>query len=186
MFGVSILSLFVNWQSATLAVVALFYYAAYTMFLKRRSFWAAVIGSGVGAMPPLIGWVSVTQRVEITPIMLSLIVVLWTLPHFWSLATFRRRDFERAGLKVMPARGAAWWIIASSCLLVPTSLVLAPVARLSALYLAVASVLGIGLLGLAVTMVRGAPERDALRLYRYSILYIAVLFPAIMLGKIFS
>jgi len=186
MLGVSILSLFVNWQSATLAVVAMFYYAAYTLFLKRRSFWAAVIGSGVGAMPPLIGWVSVTQRVEMTPIILSVIIVLWTLPHFWSLATFRRRDFERAGLKVMPARGAAWWIIASSCLLVPASFVLAPVARLGSLYLIVASLLGGGLLGLAMTMVRREPERDALRLYRYSILYIAVLFVAIMIGKLSS
>jgi protoheme IX farnesyltransferase len=186
MLGVSILSLFVNWQAATLAVVALFYYAAYTLFLKRRSFWAAVIGSGVGAMPPLIGWVSVTRRVEITPIILSVIIVMWTLPHFWSLATFRRRDFERAGLKVMPARGAAWWMIASSCLLVPTSLVLAPVARLSSFYLAVASLLGGGLLGLAMTMVRREPERNALRLYRYSIPYIAVLFAAIIIGKLVS
>ena len=174
--GVSILSLFVNWPAATLAVVALCYYAAYTLFLKRRSYWAAVIGSGVGAMPPLIGWVAVTQRIEMTPFILSGIIVLWTLPHFWALATFRRADFERARLRVLPAKGAAVWVIISSSLLVVASLLVALSAQLSFFYLTAAAVLGLGFLTLALGMKGKDPANGARRLYRYSIFYIAVLF----------
>ena len=182
--GVTILSLFVNWPAATLAVVALFYYAAYTLFLKRRSFWAAVIGTGVGAMPPMIGWVAVTQRIEITPLILSGIIALWTLPHFWALAICRRADFERARLRVLPARGAVAWVVACSSLLVAASLLVAPTAQLSFFYLASASLLGAGFLSLAARMGRKGPEREARRLYRYSIFYIAVLFVAMIVDKL--
>ena len=182
--GVAILSLFVNWQAATLAVVALFYYAAYTLFLKRRSYWAAVIGSGVGAMPPMIGWVAFTHRIEITPFILSGIVVLWTLPHFWALATFRRADFERAGLKVMPGRGAGWWIVVSSVLLIAASLLLVPTGGMGNGYLATASTLGLVLLALASSMLRKDPSRAASRLYRYSVFYMASLFLVMIADKI--
>lgn len=182
--GVAILSLFVNWQAATLAVVALFYYAAYTLFLKRRSYWAAVIGSGVGAMPPMIGWVAMTQRIEVTPFILSGIIVLWTLPHFWSLATFRKADFERAGLKVMPGRGAGWWIVASSALLIAASLALVPAANMSNRYLAAASLLGLILLVQALGMLRTEPDKAASRLYRYSVFYVASLFLVMIADKI--
>ena len=182
--GMLILGLWVNWLSAAIAVAALAYYGLYTLFLKRRSRWAAVAGSGAGALPPLIGWVAVTNRIEMTPLVLSLMIALWTLPHFWALAIYRREDFERAQLRVMHAKGVFGSIAGCSLLLTAASLLLWRVAHLGPIYLTVASLLGSGLLGLALTLRRGDKTAAARRLYGYSIAYIAVIFAAMIVDTI--
>ena len=183
--GVVVLSVLVNWAAAVLAAMALTYYILpYTRWLKRRTWWSTVICSGVGAFPPLIGWVSATQRLEVTPFLLSGIIMLWTLPHFWTLAIFRRADYHLAGLSMAPERGAGVWIVASSVLMVAATLLLAPVAHLGLFYRATAGLLGVVFLGLALPMGRGDSPDRAGRLYRYSIVYIAILFGAVILDTL--
>ena len=182
--GLFILGRLVGLLAAGLALSALVYYIlVYTVWLKRNTYWGAVIGSGAGALPPLIGWAAVTGRVETTPLLLFSIIVLWTPPHFWSLAIFRHSDYELAGLRVIPAKHAARWIMVCSFLLVSATLVLMPVAGLGWLYLCVALLLGLGLLIMAVRLPRGGAPA-ARRLYFYSILYLVLIFVAMVADRL--
>ncbi len=171
--------------AAILAFIALVYYVfAYTLFLKWRAPWNVLIGSGVGGLTPLIGWVAVTNRLAATPFLLSAIIILWTLPHFWSLAVFRRTDYEQAGIKALPSKGVTATTIICSVLLVAVSLWLARAADLGFFYLGVASVLGAGFLYLALQMNQRERLSAAKRFYSYSILYIAFLFIAMIANEI--
>jgi protoheme IX farnesyltransferase len=182
--GVATLEAFVNRPAAVLAVLALAYYVlAYTLWLKRRTYWSAIIGSAIGAIPPLIGWVAVTDRIGPTPFLLSGVVILWTLPHFWALAVFRRDEYAKAGLRILPEKGVGTWMVACSLLLMPTCLLLVPVAGLGGLYFMTASLLGGGLVYLTARMNRRKPVPEARRLYAYSILYIAVVFGAMIIDR---
>lgn len=183
--GLLILGQFVGLAAAILAFVALVYYVfAYTLFLKWRAPWNVLIGSGVGGLTPLIGWAAVTNRLAATPFLLSAIIILWTLPHFWSLAVFRRTDYEQAGIKALPPKGVTAMIVTSSILLVAVSLLLALAADLGFFYLGVASVLGAGFLYLALRMNRRELLSSAWRFHSYSIFYIAFLFIAMIANEV--
>jgi protoheme IX farnesyltransferase len=183
--GTAILGGLVNRAAATLAVIALAYYVLpYTAWLKRRTYWSAIIGSAIGAIPPLIGWVAVTHRLELTPALLSSIVILWTLPHFWALGIVRREDYARAGLTILPEKGIAAWIVASSLLLVATSILLVGVADLGGFYVVATCILNAGFVYLALRMACGGSLQTARRLYGYSIIYIAALFGAMILDRV--
>jgi protoheme IX farnesyltransferase len=185
--GVAVLAALVNRVAAVLALLALAYYVLpYTAWLKRRTYWSAIIGSAIGAIPPLIGWAAVTYRFEAAPFLLSAIIVFWTLPHFWALAVFRRDDYAGAGLSVLPDRGVAAYIIICCLLMVGTSLVLAPVARLGLLYAGIAGPLGAGMLYLTLQLKGRNTLRPARRLYTYSLFYIAALFGAMILDRLSS
>ncbi len=179
--GSLILCGFVGFIAAILAFIALVYYVfAYTLFLKSRAPWNVLIGSGVGGLTPLIGWAAVTDRLAATPFLLSAIVILWTLPHFWSLAVFRRTDYERAGINALPLKGVTVTTIACSVLLVAVSLWLGRAAELGFFYLGVASALGAGFLYLAFQMSKRERLSAARRFHSYSVLYIALLFLAMI------
>ncbi len=174
-----------GFAAATLAAVALVYYVVvYTLLFKRRTSWSTIIGSGAGAIPPLIGWVAVTDRVELTPFLLFAIVWLWTPPHFWALAIFRHNDYKLARLGGLPSRGATGWILVFSLLLVVATLLLVPAADLGLLYLGVALLLGIGFLTLAWRLRRADAIHTAQHLYSYSVFYIAVLFGAMIADRL--
>jgi len=207
--GIFILGNLVSRLAAMLAVMALLYYVlVYTFWLRRRTYWGAIVGSAIGAFPPIIGWVVVTDRIELTPFLLSAIIILWTIPHFWALALFRRDDYAKAGLQIMPGKGVATWISASSSLLVGASLLLVPAAHLGPVYIVSACLLGAGLLYMSIRVSRGTPVSSSMRLSRivvvtrntevtrqkpipaarrlfgYSILYIAILFGAMIVDRI--
>ncbi len=183
--GVLILIGLVNQAAAMLAVLALAYYVLpYTLWLKRRTYWSTIIGSGIGAIPPLIGWVAVTGRIEPTPLLLSAIIILWTLPHFWALAVFRRGDYEQAGLQVLPAKGLSTWMTVCSSLLIAVTLLLVPTAGLGHFYLGVACLLGAGFIYLAVRMSHGQSLQVAQHFYGFSILYVTFLFGAMMIDRV--
>ncbi len=129
-------------------------------------------------------WVAVTDRVELTPLLLFVIISLWTPPHFWTLAIFRRADYERAGLRMLPARGAGAWIVACSVSLIALSFLLAVTAGLGLLYTGAAGLLGAGFLSLAVRLNGSQPNRAAWHLYRYSVLYIALLFGMMIIDRL--
>ncbi len=102
-FAVLTLGLLVNYAAgAFLAFTILFYVVVYTMWLKRRTPQNIVIGGAAGAFPPMVGWAAVTGSVSIESLLLFLIIFVWTPPHFWALALYRMRDYDRVGVPMMP------------------------------------------------------------------------------------
>lgn len=102
-FAVLTLGLLVNYAAgAFLAFTILFYVVVYTMWLKRRTPQNIVIGGAAGAFPPMVGWAAVTGSVGIESLLLFLIIFVWTPPHFWALALYRMRDYDRVGVPMMP------------------------------------------------------------------------------------
>ena len=108
-FSIVVLGLAANWLAAGLLAFTIFFYAViYTMLLKRRTAQNIVIGGAAGALPPVVGWAAMTGGVSLEPIILFLIIFIWTPPHFWALALFTAGDYERAGIPMMPnVAGAA-------------------------------------------------------------------------------
>ncbi len=102
-FSVVVLGLLVNVVAASLlALTIAFYVVIYTMWLKRSTPQNIVIGGAAGALPPIIGWASVTGGISLEPIVLFLIIFMWTPPHFWALALYRKDDYARAGVPMLP------------------------------------------------------------------------------------
>lgn len=102
-FSVVTLALVANWLAAALLAFTIFFYAVvYTMWLKRRTPQNIVIGGAAGAFPPLIGWAAVTGGIAAEPLLMVLVILLWTPPHFWSLALFTQDDYARAGVPMLP------------------------------------------------------------------------------------
>jgi protoheme IX farnesyltransferase len=169
-----------------------FYVFVYTIWLKRRTAQNIVIGGAAGAFPPVIGWAAVTGHIGLLPVLLFAIVFFWTPPHFWSLALYAEIDYQRAGVPMLPVtagpRATRRQIFAYTIVLVLVSI--APwVAGLSGpVYGASAVVLGVGYLaaswrvlrdrqdGSGHSLTRDAPARAA---FRFSLVYLAVLFAAV-------
>jgi protoheme IX farnesyltransferase len=182
--GISLL-LWINLIAAALALITLVFYAlVYTLWLKRSNVLSAVLSAGIGAVPPVIGWIAVTGHLAVTPFILFAIIALWTPPHFWALALGRADEYKNAGLTVLPQSKPAAWITAFIVTLVCASLILGTTAHLGNLYLAVAAILGLFYLMLSMDVVAKEEIRSALRLYRYSIVYLALLFSAMLAGLI--
>jgi protoheme IX farnesyltransferase len=180
----------VNLLSAALAVSAtLFYVFVYTLWLKRTSSQNIVIGGAAGAVPVLVGWAAVTDSLAWTPVVLFAIIFVWTPPHFWALAVKYQDDYRAAGVPMLPAvataRRTAREILFYSVVLVAVSLVLAAVARLGAVYVVSASVLGVAFIALAVRLWRRSTPKAAMQLFSYSITYLTLLF-VVMAVDIFT
>ncbi|HXI45795.1 MAG TPA: heme o synthase [Candidatus Acidoferrales bacterium] len=184
----------VNLVAAFLTLLAIaFYVVVYTMLLKRTTPQNIVIGGAAGALPPVIGWAAVTGNVGLPALLLFLIVFYWTPPHFWALALRIRKDYAAAGVPMLPVvRGIAETsrqIGLYTILLVALTLVFAVVARMGPIYAVTAVVLGAGFLWRAWVLWRQgtAPEEStaqAIRLYRWSITYLTLLFAAVALDSL--
>jgi heme o synthase len=178
------LVLTVNLLSALLAASAIgFYVFVYTLWLKRSSPHNIVIGGAAGCVPVLVAWAAVTGTVEVPALILFAIVFCWTPPHFWALALRYRSDYAAAGVPMLPVvRGeaeTARQIVIYALLLVVVSLLLLP-AGMGLIYLVAALVLGAWFVWYAVRLLRDeASARAALRLFRYSISYLTLLFAAV-------
>ncbi|MBF6606290.1 MAG: protoheme IX farnesyltransferase [Chloroflexi bacterium] len=183
------LAWFVNLISAFLALLAIaFYVVVYTMILKRTTAQNIVIGGAAGALPPVIGWAAVTGNVGVPALLLFALVFYWTPPHFWALSLRIRKDYAAAGVPMLPVvRGVpetTRQIGLYTILLVTISLVLWSVARMGAIYLGSAVALGAIFLWQSYRLWRvgTSPEAStvgAIRLYKYSITYLSLLFLAI-------
>ena len=185
------LGVLVNWVAgALLALTIGFYVFIYTMWLKRRTPQNIVIGGAAGAFPPMVGWAAVTGGVSIESIVLFLIIFMWTPPHFWALALYRSRDYERAGIPMLPVvAGDAETrkqIIIYSVLLVATASAPVFIGLGGVTYAVVSTVLGAVFLWLALRVWRVREGRDsdrvAKQLFLFSILYLFALF-AVLLGE---
>jgi protoheme IX farnesyltransferase len=173
----------VNLLSAVLAVSAtLFYVFVYTLWLKRTSSHNIVIGGAAGAVPVLVGWSSVTNRLDWAPIVLFAVIFYWTPPHFWALAIKYRDDYAAADVPMLPAvaslRTTASRIVMYTVVLWALTVLFSPVAGMGNLYLLSALVLGAVFMGLALQLLRDATPAAAMRLFAYSITYITLLFGA--------
>ena len=189
LFSVMTLGLAVGWVAASLLALTIgFYLFVYTMWLKRRTPQNIVIGGAAGAFPPMIGWAAVTGEVSLDSCLLFLIIFMWTPPHFWALALYRSRDYERVGVPMLPVVAGLpetrKQILTYSLILVP--LALAPVATGlgGAVYATVAAILGARFLWLAFDVWRqgdaaGADAR-AKRLFLFSILYLFLIFAGLL------
>jgi len=178
------LALAVNLLSAALAVGALLFYVfVYSLGLKRRTVQNVVIGGAAGCVPVLVGWAAVTGEVGLPALVLFAIIFAWTPPHTWALALKYREDYARAGVPMLPAvhgvAETARQILLYSLLLVAITLIFGRVTDgMGVLYLSASLLLGGLFVGQAVRLVREATERNAMRLFRYSISYLGLLFTA--------
>jgi protoheme IX farnesyltransferase len=192
--SVAVMAYFINLLASFLTLLAIaFYVVVYTMLLKRTTTQNIVIGGAAGALPPVIGWAAVTGNVGIPALLLFALVFYWTPPHFWALSLRIRKDYAAAGVPMLPVvRGIAETsrqIVLYTILMIAISLVLWAVARMGLVYLGAAVVLGALFLRQAVTLWRqgSAPEAStaqAIRLYRYSISYLSLLFLAVAVDTI--
>lgn len=179
----------VNVLSALLALAAiLFYVFVYTAGLKRSTPQNIVIGGAAGAVPVLVGWAAVTGRVEIPALALFGIVFVWTPPHFWALTMRFTRDYEAAGVPMLPVvagkRETQRQILLYSLALFAITLLFAPVGRMGLIYLGSALVLGGLFVWRALTLWRRGDARAATGLFRFSVLYLALLFGAMALDQL--
>jgi protoheme IX farnesyltransferase len=178
------LSITVNVLAASLALSAIaFYVFVYTMWLKRTSTQNIVIGGAAGAVPALVGWAAVTGTVAAPAWILFAIVFVWTPPHFWALAMRYAGDYAAAGVPMLPVvRGedeTRRQILLYSLALFGTTLLLVPVANMGAVYTATAIVLGGVFVWRALRLWRSAAPSESWRLFKYSIVYLALLFAAV-------
>ena len=190
----AVMAWFVNLLAAFLTLLAIaFYVVVYTIILKRSTPQNIVIGGAAGALPPVIGWVAVTGNVGVPALLLFALVFYWTPPHFWALSLRIRKDYAAAGVPMLPVvRGipeTTRQIGLYTVLMVAISLVLWAVARMGLVYLAAAVALGAVFLWQAYRLWRqGASEEastaGAIRLYKYSISYLTLLFAAVAVDAI--
>ena len=191
-FSVLLMALATNFVAAALLTAAiLFYVFVYTIWLKRRTPQNIVIGGAAGAFPPMIGWAAATGDVSAVGIALFGLIFLWTPPHFWALALYRSDDYRRAGVPMLPVvagpRETKRQMLAYTLVLLPVSLVPTLLGAVGWTYGAVAIVLGLVFVGHAVSVwwadddANGHPA--ARRMFRFSLLYLAVLFAALPLDK---
>jgi protoheme IX farnesyltransferase len=185
--AVSVLALALNIKAAALLAFTIFFYVVvYTVWLKRSTPQNIVIGGAAGALPPVIGWTAATGDIGLEPLILFLIVFLWTPPHFWALSLNRADEYARAGVPMLPivaGRAATTrQILVYSLVLVPVSMLPWALGFAGALYGAVVAVSGTILVALAVRLRRSreADGRAAHRLFAFSVLYLFVLFAALL------
>jgi protoheme IX farnesyltransferase len=183
--SVGLMGVAVNWVAASILALTIgFYVFVYTLWLKRRTPQNIVIGGAAGAFPPLIGWAAVTGGLELMPILLFLVVFFWTPPHFWALALYRQKDYAEVGVPMLPVTAGAEatrrQILAYSVVLFVVSLLPAVIGTSGWLYAALALGLSGSFLWYAWRLYRQPSDRLAMRLFKFSIVYLFALFSAIL------
>jgi heme o synthase len=192
--SVLLMGLAIGWLAAGILALSIVYYAViYTIWLKPRTPQNIVIGGGAGAFPPLIGWVAATGDITAMPILLFAIIFFWTPPHFWALALFVQSDYAKVGIPMMPVvageKSTRRQILFYAVLLLPLSMLPWWIGGTGAIY-------GISALLLSALFVvlawrvglrqRSGPD-DAMQperqLFKYSILYLFILFAALVADR---
>jgi len=190
--AVAIMGLFVNFLAAgLLAFTVFFYVVVYTLWLKRRTPQNIVIGGLSGALPPAIGWASVTGDLTLAPLLLVAIIFMWTPPHFWALSLWRSEDYARAGVPMLPVVSGKphtrFQILLYTLVLVPLGVLPAFLHIGGMLYLAASAGIGLWFLWEAIATYREtneAKEPAAHRLFGVSLLYLSALFACLIVEKL--
>ena len=187
--SVPLLTFAVGALPGLLASIALVSYVLLYTPMKRQTATALLLGALPGAIPPLIGWTAATERLDLPGVLLFAVMFLWQVPHFLAITLFRKEEYGRAGLVVQPnepggEREARANIVRYTVALVAVSLLFVPLGVGRGAYLAVALVVGAVFLGYAIAgLRRGAGRRWARNLFLLSLLYLPVLFGALVLDR---
>ena len=187
-FSVGLMGIAVNWVAAALlAFTIAFYVFVYTAWLKRRTPQNIVIGGASGAFPPIIGWAAVTGDVTLAPLVLFLLIFMWTPPHFWALALYRARDYANAGVPMLPVvagdRETRRQILIYTILLVPVALAPAYIGLSGPAYGAAAAAFSAGFLVHAWRVRVDRRDVAAKRMFGFSIAYLFGLFAMLVVDR---
>ena len=194
-FSVVALGLLVNLLSAALLAFTIGFYAVvYSVFLKPSTPQNIVIGGAAGAFPPVIGWAAASGSIALEPLVMFLIIFVWTPPHFWALALIRADEYARAGVPMLPVVAGDTetrrQIVLYSVLLAPVGVLPWLLGYTSLVYGAVALVSGLLFVAAALRLRKAAPgaatEQAAKALFGYSILYLVLLFAVLLVEKSFG
>lgn len=184
--GTALLYFYINLLTTILTLLTLIGYAfLYTLFLKRATPQNIVIGGITGAMPPLLGWVAIRNTVDPFPLLLVLIIFIWTPPHFWSLAIYRLEDYRKANIPMLPVTHGLMFtklsIILYTLLLLVITLLPYATGYCGMFYLIMAFVLGLAFLIQSLRLYGSTARQTALSTFRFSIVYLLILFSALLL-----
>ncbi|MBT5038568.1 MAG: protoheme IX farnesyltransferase, partial [Rhodospirillaceae bacterium] len=186
--SVAIMALAVNGVAAGLLAFTIFFYVViYSMALKRRTPQNIVIGGAAGAFPPMIGWAAVGGDIALASIVLFAIIFLWTPPHFWALALYKKGDYDKAGVPMLPVvagrETTAWQMFVYTAALLPVTLLPCIIGLSGMVYGAGALVLGVLFLACAVNVIRDKSDRSARRMFPFSILYLFLIFVLLLVDQ---
>ncbi len=187
--SVLLLGLAANWLAAGLLAFTIFFYGViYTIWLKRSTPQNIVIGGAAGALPPVIGWAAVTGGLSIEPLVLFVVIFMWTPPHFWALALFRNDDYVRANVPMMPVVAGESetrrQILIYALLLAPLAMVPTLIGMTSMAYGVVVAALGMNFVRLSWVLYRRPDDAAARRLFAFSILYLFLLFLGLVVDRL--
>ena len=182
-----LLALGSNLLTTGLGLLALLTYVFVYTPLKAHTDGAMLVGAVPGALPPLMGWTAVTGRLDVGGLVLFSVLFLWQLPHFLAIALFRKAEYQAAGLQTVPLRlgddAARWWMLFTTALLLPVTLLLYPLHVAGRLYLGVAAALGLGFFCIqAFGVLHRLGAGWARRSFYFSLLYLAGLFAALFMN----
>ena len=189
--SVMVMALGVNYVAAAILALAIgFYVFVYTIWLKRRTPQNIVIGGAAGAFPPMIGWAAVTGDVSFGGIALFSLIFMWTPPHFWALALYKCDDYEKAGVPMLPVASGVLetkkQILLYTVLLLPVSLVPCLIGVASVAWGALAILMGVSFVALAFKVLLDKTDRTPRMMFRFSLLYLSVLFAALIFDSLIS
>jgi len=189
--GLCLLYFLVNPLTMWLTLGTFFGYAViYTIFLKPSTPMNIVIGGASGAMPPILGWAAVSNSVTPDAMILFLIIFVWTPPHFWALALYRKTEYAKSGLPMLPVTHGdeltILHILLYTIILVAITLIPFVMGMSGLIYLAGALLLGAGFLYYAIMLYRGYSDALARSTFRYSINYLMLLFAALLIDHYFK
>lgn len=184
-----VLAGFVNLLAALLSLAGIVYYVyVYSILLKKTTVQNIVIGGGAGAIPPMVGWAAATGELSAPAWFLFAIIFLWTPPHFWALSIVRKKDYERAGVPMMPVvRGEAetrWQIWIYTLVLVTISLLMPILKMTGGIFLVSALVLGAMFIFFAWRVLKVEGNKVAWQLYKYSSMYLMFIFVALVIDSL--
>ncbi len=187
--SVLIMGIAINVVAALLLAAAIgFYVVVYTIGLKRRTPQNIVIGGAAGAFPPVIGWAAVTGDIAWPALVLFALIFFWTPPHFWSLALYRADDYAKAGIPMLPvvagARATRLQILAYTLLLWPISLAPTLMGTVGWVYGGAALVLNLGFTALALRLMVRRDDGAARAMFRFSLLYLFLLFAFLIVDRV--
>jgi len=186
--SVLVMGLALNLAAAILlAGTIAFYVFIYTIWLKRRTPQNIVIGGAAGAFPPMVGWATVTGDIGLPSLVLFGLIFLWTPPHFWALSLYRTGDYAKAGVPMLPvvAGGAETrrQMLIYTLVLWPVALAPYFLGMTGLLYLGTALLLSLCFTGAAIHVIRDTSDLAARRMFRFSILYLALIFAVMLVDK---
>lgn len=187
--SVMVMGLALNWLAgALLAFTIAFYVFVYTLWLKRRTPQNIVIGGAAGALPPVVAWAAATGEVGLLPLLMFLIIFLWTPPHFWALAVYRTGDYARVGVPMLPVvagrRRTLDHILIYTLVLAAVSLLPAVLGEAGLVYAVLALILGGLFVVYAVRLWRHDRDIVAMRTFRFSIAYLFILFSGLVADRL--